>query len=196
MSEGERVQDLSESEKELDELQRSREDLAQKRLSLLKDYSASLLVKREELEWELRQLEDLKVKMLDNQAKGLNPDGSKVVEDIYEDNEADEEDLRADLPTGWDSLPWSEGESEQSAGLSCRDLHQGLKSGCGGTQVLHLQNLTLRNSLCTPGYQDAVKRADKRRAKDAARNQSGEVGLSRQATMIAAIPPSRSFPAT
>ena len=88
--------------KDVCELQSKKGELLQKKLSLLRDYGVSLTISREQLEWEIQSLEAKKRKM---EADALASAEKVVDENIYEEDDWED----GDLPTGWDSLPWSEG---------------------------------------------------------------------------------------
>ena len=88
--------------KDVCELQSKKGELLQEKLSLLRDYGVSLTISREQLEWEIQSLEAKKRKM---EADALASAEKVVDENIYEEDDWED----GDLPTGWDSLPWSEG---------------------------------------------------------------------------------------
>jgi hypothetical protein len=88
--------------KDVCDLQSKKDELLQEKLSLLRDYGVALTISREQLEWEIQSLEAKKSKM---EADALASAEKVVEEDIYEEDDGED----GDLPTGWDSLPWSEG---------------------------------------------------------------------------------------
>lgn len=87
--------------RDVGELQSKKDELLQEKLSLLRDYGVALTISREQLELEIQSLEAKKSAM---EAEALASEGV-TEQDIYEEDDWE----GGDLPTGWDSLPWSDG---------------------------------------------------------------------------------------